>query len=874
MSPFLRGPDAEFIRHDLDELYARDRARGMSAWRAHARHARRLFGSALSVWRADREQPRVPGGEWLREVRGGTMLRDLRFALRLFRKHPAPIGIAIGGLALAIGVVSSVFTIVDVTMLRPYVMDEPASVVSVGWAHGHGWPYWSYPMFLKMRDEATRSRVEASTLDTVRFSTVSATGGDSRRRILFVSGGYLQMLGGRPSLGRALEPSDDAAGAPPVIVVSHRFWSTELNGDASVVGKTVWLNGSAVTLVGVLQADFTGPVKSEIRPSIWAPFAAFDDVLIGQPSDAVSRTTVEVIARLAPGVATYAAQADLSAIVKRSTPSGSTSSASAAGPAVWLYGAASPIDGQDAADSYLAIAAIFGIVGLVLALACANTANLLLAAATTRMPEMGVRLALGAGTRRLVRQMVNESLLLGLMAGGLGFLFAVWFVPVLGAMLGLSPELNPAPDARALLFTVGVALVCGLGAGLSPARHGARGNLLAALKSQSGSTAVPSRLRTSFVGFQAAVSIFLLVAAALLARTAILMTRADIGFDVDRLLTVSLERQRAGADEAAYIRTVLAAVREVPSVERASVTQHEPWGYSLERDRFTFGGTVYQVNVNRSDADFFPTAGVRILRGRAFTPDEVNHEAQVALISYSVARAFFGGSDPIGQSLSNVPSKELRLEPATIIGVVGDALLTPMDGQVYGSIYRPISRKRANPPSLLLRTANPRVAARAVEDALRRVDPRVPPTTAIVRDGLDAFLGNKRTLAWLAAPTAVLAVVLAVLGVFGVTAFVVSQRTQEVSLRMALGASSADVLRLLVTDGLRPVIVGLGAGLGVVLLAAQFTARMFNLSGISPHDPLSIGGATAILLAGALVAVLIPARRAAKTDPAGLLRQV
>ena len=542
-------------------------------------------------------------------------------------------------------------------------------------------------------------------------------------------------------------------------------------------------------------------------------------------------------------------------------------------PVVRLYSAASPIDGPDRAESYVAMACIFTVVGLVLVLACANTANLLLAGAATRAREIGVRLALGSTRIRLVKQMVTESLLLGLMAGSLGLLFAVWFVPVLGSILEMPPEFRAVPDGRVLLFAVAIATICGLGAGIAPARYGARGDVLSALKSQSGGsgTAVPSRLRTSFVGFQAAVSMLLLVSAALLARTAILMTRADIGFDADRMLAVSLSAPRTGFDQQGYFQSALAALRDVPSVERASLTQYQPFGHSVERDYFSHDGRSYALYVNRSDADYFPTAGLRILRGRGFTPEEVAREAPVALISDSVARTFLHGTNPLGQSVAGM-SPETAQAPAIIIGVVADAIVTSLETQSYGTIYRPLSQRRPNPPSIVVRTANPGMAARAVEDVLRRIDPRVRPTTTIVRNELDAYLGQKRMLAWLSGPAAVLALVLAGLGVYGVTAFVVGQRTHEVSVRMALGASQADVLRLLVKDSLRPVIIGLVVGLAAALVCSRISASL--LAGISPHDPLAIGLAATTLLAAALVAVVAPASRVAKTDPANMLRQV
>ena len=871
----VRGPHAEYVKDDLEDLYARDRARGMTVWRAHGRYVRSLVDSLICVWAADRRGPRQVGG---------TMRQDMRFALRLFRRYPGPVAIAMGGLALAIGVVTAAFSIVNATLLRPYGMDDPTSVVSViDASHGRR-TYWPYASFERMRDETTLARVEASLGDTVRFSTRPAES-DATRRVLFVSGGYLQMLGGRPLHGRTLEPADDTAGASPVAVVSHHFWSTHLGADPFIVGTAVWLNGAPVTLVGVLRPEFTGPVEFDVRPALWAPFAAVDDVLATPPLTAAPGTSVEVIARLAAGVSRPAAQDNLSAIVARTRAATATRHGAAALSAVRLYSAASAIDGPGEADVYTVLATLFVIAALVLALAGANTANLLLAASVTRRREMGVRLALGASTRRLVRQLVHESLLLGLTAGGLGFLLAIWIVPAFGAIVAMPPDVSLAPDGRVVIFTLVVTVLCGLGAGLSPARYGARGNVLVALQSQSGARgrgAVPSRLRTSFVGFQAAVSMLLLVVAALLARTAAVTIRGDVGFVPDRLLIVSPEPQRAGLDQSEYLSRALAAVRALPSVEQVSITEREPLGYAGRTDSLTVGSRSFELETFHTDGQFVATTGMRLLRGRSFTADEVARHEPVAIVSDSVARAFFPERDPIGQSLAHVPGESGRQDSATIVGVVADALLSRPDSEASGLVFRPLrplSEGRSFtdqglpiPPSLIVRARNPALTARAIADALAGVDPTVRPKSAMVQDRLDAHLGAKRMLAWIAAPVALLALCLAALGVYGVTAFVVSQRTGEVSVRMAIGATPADVLRLLVKDSLRPVMVGLAIGLVLAIAAGRVSASMLMLSGISPNDPLSIGVAIAALLLCALTAVLIPARRAARTDPAGVLR--
>lgn len=822
------------------------------------------------------------------------MLQDFRFALRLFRRQPAPVAIAVGGLALAIGAVSSVFTLVDATMLKPYGMDDPASVISVGSTRLHGWSEWSYSTYLRMHEEATLARVEASLRRDVRFSLSAHSDTDVSREARFVSGGYLQMLGGRPALGRSLEPFDDLPGAQPVAVVSHSFWTTSLSADPAILGKPLWLNGSAVTVVGVLQTGFTGPVDP--RPSIWMPLGAFDEVTAAAPFDARSTVSVEVIARLAHGATIPAAQDNLAAVVNRLAAARVPSTETPRAP-VQLFSAASPLSGRDATESYLAVACILGIVGLVLAVACANTSNLLLAAAVTRRHEFGVRLSLGANTRQLARQLVNESVLVAGLAGGLGFLFSVWSTPLLQSALSLSPEFSVEPDARVLAFTIGVAIVCGLGAGILPARHGCRSSVIATLKSARtvNPATARTRLTTSFVGFQAAVSIFLLVAAALFARTAFMVMRTSIGFDHERLLTVSLDPNRLSSagrqvrllskenspaefNESVFVTAASAALRDLPSVEAVSVVEHLPWGWSLHRLRFTEGGTSYVLNVSRSDAEFFRTTGVRIVRGRAFTADEVAAEAPVAVISASVAREFFGEADPIGRPLSAVPTATLELEPATIIGIASDAMLTSSDAEVYGSVYRPMRRlsvggtEAINPVGFVVRTASPARAMRAVEDALQNIDSSVRSSLTVVSERVDSYLGSRRMMVWLSAPLAALSLLLATLGVFGVSAFSVGQRMHEISVRLALGASAMDVRTLLLRDNLLPVVIGLSVGLAAALITARLTARMFNLSGISPHDPVAIAAATVALLAGALFAVVGPARRATRADPASLLR--
>jgi predicted permease len=850
------------LEHEIEE---RMRA-GLSRDDAR-RAAMRAMGAIEKSKEESRDLWRWPGG--------AALLQDVRFGARLFRKHPGPISVAVAGLAMAIAVVTSVVSIVNATLLRPYAMDDPESVFSVSVPGEHAGVGFPYDQFLRMQESATLATVAAKIDGRGRFSLSRSDEGLANRPISFASGGFLSMLGGRAAMGRSLEPSDDAPGAPPVIVVSYQFWMSTLNADPSMVGKTMWVNETPVTLVGVLQRAFTGPI--EIRQPIWATFAAYDDLRMGPPITPAQAPRVDVFGRLRPGVGLRAVDDNLSAIVMRASAPGA--SAHSGGHGVDVHSASSPADGPAEADVTMVLITVFAVVVLVLALACANTSNLLMAAAVTRMREVGIRLAMGASRARLVAQLLHESVLLGVIAGGLGFVLSFWLAAIFGSLSDLPPDTDVAPDWRVLIFTVGIALVCGLAAGLSPARYGARGNLLVALQSQSGSrggVGMPSRFRLSFVGFQSAVSILLLVLAALLTRSAIRLTSVDVGFDADRTVGVWFDAPRKkDFDEPAYIRRAFDAVREVPSVQSVSLVQNQPFFFMRDTARVMHEGRSSRLYLTTSDAAFFSTAGLRLQRGRLFTADEAAAEAPVVVVSESLATRFFGEQNPLGRSLvmEMWAGPGVRAQPSarTIIGVVADALVTDPDDVEQGVIYAPIRRTRFNTPNLFVRTSTPGATGRELENLLRGLDARVSPTIVITGEDIDEYLENKRRIALLVSPVALLALFLAAFGVHGVTAFVIGQRTEEMSVRMAIGASARDVLRLLLKDSLRPVAIGIVVGLVLAVITAQLLST--HVSGMSPRDPVSIGGAVATVVLFALVAVLAPARRAAKSDPASLLRQ-
>ena len=572
------GERREEIETDFTELFdARLRAGGRlhASWRLILDLVSLLKPRASSVAAAPRDRS------------GGlvTWLVDLRYGLRLFRKHPAVIGATIAGLALAIAVGTTVFTILNASVIRPYGMADPRSVVRVELLSEHGLSTeWPYHAFHAMRERARQTQLAASLEEHVRFSWSAAETPSRVDALQLVSGGYIPTLGGRAALGRTLLPSDDEPGAAPVVVVNHRFWTSRLNADPAIVGKTVWLSGSAVTVAGVIEPSFTGPVGNP--PAIWAPFGSYGAIYKDRPIDRTSATQVRVIARVVGGAARAAAEQELSAIaaglpdVGIPTESGGLSRATG----VRLDGAASPMDGEDNADLVIVIGAVLLIVCLVLALACANVANLLLAGAAARTREIGVRLALGASRRRILRQLLSESAVIGLMAGAAGFLMSMWLVPMVVRVVGMPDTSDVRPDLAVILFTAVIAVFCGTAAGLAPARHGAKSDLLTVLKSQgaqAGSPPKAARTRRLFIGFQAAASVLLLVTAALFLRAALHIVRVDLGFDADRLASVAPVFPRSGFDGTAvqgYWRSAMERVRAMPSVERASLALYTPFG--------------------------------------------------------------------------------------------------------------------------------------------------------------------------------------------------------------------------------------------------------------------------------------------------------
>lgn len=854
------------------------------------------------------------------------MRRDIVFALRVFLRERGLFGVTIAGLALAIGVSTAVFTVLNAYAFRGYGVTDPASVFRLALdnrltgptSKGASSPMtgvWAHADYERLALSATSSAVAASEPSGGTFRDRADQDTGRALRYSAVSGTYFAVMGGRASIGRVLAATDDATGAAPVAVLSHAFWTQTLHADASIVGRPVWIDDTPFVVVGVAARFFTGPTDSG-APPFWIAMAAERDLEAARASARMARTRTQVAdlrgrsaGNAADGERLRTLEAELSAPVEHWNPpvtvygrpapgvsrmqlAAEVTAAAAAFAAE--RGRAVPTD-RDAvrleslqelhAKAALPPRVVFmvaGAIALVILLASANLANLLLAGAVRRGREIGTRLALGASRGRIVRQLLTESLLLGVLGSAGGLLIAAWIAPVFARIaLRYPARLDLAPDLTTYLFVTGLAIAVGVAAGLAPARFSRRGDLASALKAdQAGGPGLLARshLRSILIGSQTAGSVVLLVVAALLTRAVVRAATFDLGFDVNHLIEVSVGLS-GGYDQArtdAYWQAAIDRVRQLPGVAAAATTEAQPFS-SFGPQRWQGGRVGYRETTS---AEYFETIGLRVLEGRAYSADEVRTHANVAVISASVARLYWGGADPLGADLDRVwgtadPADARRggilRKPAgtLVVGVVADAI-TFLENYDAPTIYMPSESLHANTQLVVRSRADPVDIVGAVRDALRSIDPEQRPDFYLLRDRFRNQLEEPRRLATLSAIIGATAIGLAAIGLFGVTAFVAGQRRQEVGVRIALGAGRGDVVRLLVRDSLRPVVMGLSCGLLLALWAGQVLQGA--LYGLSGRDPMAMMAGVAVLLTSAIAAAYLPARRAARVDPAAVLR--
>ena len=847
------------VEADLLELF-RARASAQGYRRAVWRYVHDVLSVATSARTAGSKDPAYTTGS--RPLEGLT--RDAFYAARMFARQPITIGITVLGLGLAIGVSGSVFTLMNAALLRSDGVPDSARAPRVLRTTPNGVATaWDYDEYQRLHDAATHSRVEAWLTDSASFTLAAVPPEDSPSiRVAFVTAGYMSALGARAANGRVLLEGDAALSAPPAVVVSHAFWKRHLGADPTILGRPLRVGRLAATVVGVAHRTFAAPFAD--GPGIWMPLSTYHLVFDGAP--VTDSAHVSVVARVPRDVPIASAEAELTSIA-----AGFSVSADPAERAGAKFDEQRRMGRPETAERLAAMLGVMIVISLVLLLACVNVANVLLANATARHREIAVRLALGATRGRIKRQLLTESVMISVTAACVGLLLTIWMSPVLARLSRAPSTIDLSPDLPLFLFFAAVVFVCGVGAGFAPSRIGARGDLVSPLKG-SGAAAPepPRRLRSSLLGVQAAASVLLLVLATLFVRATLRAAHVEVGFDADRLAAASVGFGRS-ADVSrvkAYWGAALDKVSAIPGVEKAALAQYPPFsGASQVMISQQPDGTRAVIYFNRTSADYFAVVGLPLVRGRTYTEEEAAANAPVFVISQTMARRYWSDRDPIGGTLDLASG-----DRGTVIGVVKDTIVARLHEGVQGISYRPLPPSDMGTARLVVRSHhNPDALVRQVREALRSVDPYFVVRTSLVRDGLDDEVSQPRIIAMVSGAMAILAVLLAAIGLYGVTLALVGQRVREIGVRMALGAERVDVVRLFLRESLRPVVIGLTIGVVLALLGARAIAAI--LFGVSPHDPLAFGLAVAILLTSAVTAVLVPTRNAAKVDPAFVLRQ-
>jgi predicted permease len=871
--------------HDLErelqadlELEAREQQeRGLPA--EEARYAaRRALGNAAIL----KEDVREAWG-WLFVDR---LQQDLCYAWRGMRKSPGFTAAAMLSLALGIGVNTTMFSLVNALMLRGLPVEKPEELFDVVLPDREhaGYFGFSYPLFEALRDHTTTlagilAVAEAAMSVTADGQAEIVPGGG-----MFASGRYFSTLGIKAVIGRTFTPADDEASATnPVAVISYSYWKRRFALDPRVIGKAILVNGQPMTIIGVTPPGFFS-VAIGAATEITLPFSAY--TLLNRGSTHLTerqRWWLRVMARVKPGISADQAKADLNVAFQQylAEPASKEQQRDFAGRRIEFRPGAQGIGGQDAGVR-MSMLVLAGVVGLVLAIACANVTNLLLARGVARQREIALRLSLGAARSRLVRQLLTESVMLAAMGGAAGLLVAYWGTQGVGRLLHHGPGPLPidlAPDGRALAFTAAVALLTGILFGLMPALRSTRLDLTPVLKKGGAAGGRSrSRLRSGLVVAQVALSLVLLVVAGLFARSLQKLMEEDLGFHPEHVLLVSVNPKLIGYQGANMLQLyqhLLGRVEAAPGVRSASASLSAGiigggrWhnlmtvpGYTPKPGEKPGCGFVPVA------AHFFGTVGIPVLLGRDFETQDTGRGSKVAAINETFARRYFGKQSPLGRSLGLGVKQNLGW--FEIVAVVKDSKYGDIRDRSQPLVYFPLWQ---TPPPLVgaatieVRTlGEPGVMTAAVRRELLAVEKDLPiGSVKTMSQQVAESLGIERTVALLAGLFGLLALALASVGLYGVLSYAVAWRTSEIGIRMALGAQRADVVRLILRNAM--MLVALGAGLGLVGALAAGRAMASLLFRLSGADPVTVSTATLVLAAVGGLAGYLPARRASRVDP-------
>lgn len=879
LSPVREAEIVEELSQDLEDRYQRLILDGVSEDIARKTVLRELVENEIwinELRRIERQSnpESVVAGSQSKSNLIADLWQDLRYAFRILIKNPGFTFVAVIALALGIGANSAIFSVVNSVLLRPLPYKNPEQLMMV-WedASRHGYPRDTPAVanFIDWRDQA--QTFEGMAAMAMRSFNLTGIGDPEKIEGRRVSTNLFSLLGVEPQLGRVFSPTEDQQGSHQVVILSHILWQRRFGADPQIVGKSLTLNNANYIVVGVMPAQFQFPTRED---ELWVPIA-FD------ANDASNRGNhyLEVVGRLKSGVTFEQAQSDISTVAARlqqQYPETNTD----------LGAVLTPLHEHLVGDIKPALMILLGAVGLVLLIACANVANLLLARAAVRQKEIALRIALGASRFRLIRQFLTESVLLSILAGTLGLILSVITLFIFGAFIpaNIAHSKTVALDLRVLGFTFGVSVLTGLIFGLAPAIQTAKFNLNDTLKEGGRDSATGSRgnhIRSALIVAEVAISLVLLIGAGLLINSFLRLRNIDPGFNSDNLLTMKIvlpePKYREQQKRSAFYTDVINRIESLPGVKSAAVTTNLPLyrqgnsiGITIEGRPTPPPGQEIIIATRVVSPKFFETMGIRLLRGRTLTDQDTVNTPRVVVISEGMAKRYWPNEDPIGKRLTGGNAQ--RPEDWTqIVGVVNDVRQFQLDAEPKPQMY--LSHQQAGffaPRDLVVKTeVDPAGLAASVRRSVWEVDKDQPVSNiSTMGEILAESIARQRFSMLLLAVFAGLAMVLSAVGIYGVMSYSVTQRRNEIGIRMALGAQRLDVLRLTIGHGLKLVLFGVAIGLAGAVAITRIMSTL--LYGVTATDPFTFGVISVLLVAVAGVASYIPAHRATKVDPLTALR--
>ena len=817
----------------------------------------------------------------------GSLLQDLRYAFRVLLHKPGFTIVAVLTLALGIGANATIFSVVDAIVFRPLPVNDPGSLVRLFNTSNIEiveTDNLSYPDYVDLRD---KNDVFSSMLAFDTASLVFGKGDHSDVATGYVaSGNFFDMLGVQARLGRTFHPEDDEPAAAPVAVISYAAWQRRFGSDPNIVGQRIDLSSTPFTIVGVAPEGFTGLLKP-YSPEFWIPIGKHATLRDGGAASLQNRQerNLDIVGRLKPGVTLEQAKANMTALARGLAEVYPDTNLNRG----LLVIPANRIAVDPSLDKYVYIGSAFlmTLSGSVLLIACANLANLLLARGMARRREMAIRLSVGGSRRRLIRQLLTESVVLAVMGGAAGLLVAMWcaaFLNVIKLPLPIDFALGVQLDWRVLAFTFAVSVATGIVFGLIPALHASKLDLNSALKDESGAVKGSrgrALLRSALVVGQVTVSLVLLIFAGLAVRSLRNATSMDPGFNPRNVVVATIAPRLSSYGETkgrAFFRELLARLNALPGVESASMTANLPLTLSVALSFFTLEGEEQLpenqrrlVDMTMVSPEYFRTVGIPFIAGRDFSERDQDAASQLVVINETMARRFWPNENPVGRRFSTTLFGA-QLRRAEIIGVVKDGKYRTLGEEPRPFVYANMVQNYAGMATLIVRAGgDTRTVFADIRKTVSSIDRSMPVfglMTLTERIGPSLLL--PKYAAMLFGAFGVLGTLLAVVGLYGVVSYSVSQRTHEIGVRMALGGQRSDILKLVVGEGMVLTGVGLALGLAGALVLARFISVI--LYGIGSADPVTFIGISLLMIVVTLEACYIPARRASGVEPTVALR--